>query len=131
MLSAEDSKTRDATPDFPNSKAFCHIELRTRLQKTPAKDAQHAEFLAYMSHELRTPLTAILGFTQVIKMAKDAPELGLKPEEYIDHIDVSAQQLMKVIEAMLGYLEAVCEIEAARQTQDESAHLKTEKRLPT
>jgi len=100
---------------FPPCTKFCSVDLRKRLAKAPVKDAGHAEFLSYMSHEMRTPLTAILGFTQTIKLAKEYPDLDVDHEEYIDHIDVSAQQLMKVVQTMLSYLEDVCDIETARQ----------------
>jgi len=100
---------------FPLPKEFSRTELLKRLAKTPAKHAGHAEFLAYMSHELRTPLTAILGFTQTMKLSQEYPALDIKHDEYIDHIDVSAQHLLGVIQAMLTYLEDVCEIETARR----------------
>ncbi|HEY9079560.1 histidine kinase dimerization/phospho-acceptor domain-containing protein [Magnetovibrio sp.] len=109
---------------FPLCAQFDCIDLRKRLSQSPAKDPGHAEFLAYMSHELRTPLTAILGFTQTMKLAQEYPGLGVNSDEYVDHIDVSAQQLLKVIQTMLSYLEDVCEIETARSANPKFQHKK-------
>jgi len=110
MLNSPLPTDSQPAPLFPGSANFCGIDLHKRLAKSPAQEAVHAEFLAYMSHELRTPLTAILGFTQTIKMAREYPTLDVKREEYVDHIDVSAQQLLKVIQTMLVYLEDVCDV---------------------
>lgn len=96
------------------SALFCDTELRQRLEASPAIKQDHAEFLAYMSHELRTPLTAIIGFTQVLKMAEDVPTFHAKRDEYVHGIDQSAQHLLRMTQAMLSYLERVCEVEATR-----------------
>lgn len=100
---------------FPLSSGFCSKELRKHLAKSPAKDASHAEFLAYMSHEMRTPLTAIIGFAQTIKLSGEGSGIDVNQNEYIEHIDVSAQHLLKVVQSMLSYFEDVCAVEAARK----------------
>ena len=107
-----DQKTKNR---FPPCNKFCSVDLRKRLAKAPLKESGHAEFLSYMSHEMRTPLTAILGFTQTIKLAQEFPNIEVDHAQYIDHIDVSAQQLLKVVQTMLSYLEDVCDIETARR----------------
>lgn len=94
-----------------------HKELRDHLETSPASHVSHAEFLAYMSHELRTPLTAIIGFTQVLKMAKDFPTFDANRDEYVQGIDQSAEHLLRVTQTMLTYLEQVCETEAAQTTK--------------
>jgi len=96
--------------------AFCQVKMRKQLHEAPALGSGHAEFLAYMSHELRTPLTAIMGFTQVLKLADDYPEFQAKRDEYVHGIDESADRLLQVTQTMLCYLEKVCETEQARQT---------------
>jgi len=120
MKSYDQPIGRKSENNLPLASEFCRMELRERLARSPAKDAGHAEFLAYMSYEMRTPLTAILGYTQTIKLSTEYPELDLKHDEYIDHIDVSAQHLLTVIQSMLSYLEDVCALDAARKARGRS-----------
>jgi len=91
------------------STGFCHMELQKRLASSPTNDHGHAAFLSYMSHELRTPLNAIIGFTGMLKILDDCPELGEKRGEYVDGIDQSAQHLLQVVKTMLSYMEKACE----------------------
>jgi len=114
MLNPNQPNEQSTETHYPLCAKFNCIDLRKRLANSPANKAGHAEFLAYMSHELRTPLTAILGFTQTIKLSDEHPGLEVNRDEYIEHIDVSAQHLLKVIQTMLSYLEDVCEVETAR-----------------
>jgi len=114
MLSTDQSDEQTMPTQYPLCAQFNCVDLRKRLANSPANKAGHAEFLAYMSHELRTPLTAILGFTQTIKLSDEHPGLEINRDEYIEHIDVSAQHLLRVIQTMLSYLEDVCEVETAR-----------------
>ncbi len=88
---------------------FDEVAMEAHLAESPAHDGGHAAFLAYMSHELRTPLTAIIGFTQVLKMAADHPQFQPDQDEYLDNIDESATRLLHVAETMLSYLESICE----------------------
>lgn len=93
---------------IPNSKPLCHHELKTRLAKSPAVQADHAEFLAYMSHELRTPLTAILGFSQALKMTDQHPLLEQNRDDYVLGIEQSAEHMLRVTSSILSYLEEIC-----------------------
>jgi PAS domain S-box-containing protein len=54
-------------------------EEMLEAERSARMEAQRAarmkdEFLATLSHELRTPLNAILGWTQVLRMGRQAPE---------------------------------------------------------
>jgi len=65
---------------------------------------------------MRTPLTAIIGFAQTIKLSAEGSGIKEKHNEYIEHIDVSAQHLLMVVQSMLSYFEDVCEIDTARKS---------------
>lgn len=58
------------------------------------------EFLSTMSHELRTPLNAILGFSELLSDVRYGP-LNDRQQRYIDHIHVSGQYLLRLINDIL------------------------------
>lgn len=58
------------------------------------------EFLSTMSHELRTPLNAILGFSELLSDARYGP-LNDRQQRYIDHIHISGQHLLRLINDIL------------------------------
>ena len=97
--------------DYPLASDFSADELKRRLAGSPATDAGHAAFLSYMSHELRTPLTAIIGFSQAMRLSASHPELSVDSNEYAELIEVSSQQLLKVVTIILSYLDEACTIE--------------------
>jgi len=57
-----------------------------------------SEFLATMSHELRTPLNSILGFSEVLSLAK---ELNEKQQKYVRNIQNSGKMLFELINQVL------------------------------
>lgn len=61
-----------------------------------------SDFLAVMSHELRTPLNAIVGYTGLLT-AGVAGEIDAAKADYLERIDVSAMQLLSIIEEVLTY----------------------------
>ncbi len=58
---------------------LCRIQIEKEMvqakQEAEKSNEAKSEFLARMSHELRTPLNAILGFTQLMQMENNVPEL--------------------------------------------------------
>lgn len=58
-----------------------------------------SEFLNIMSHELRTPLNAIIGFSELINMTTEDPEI----QEYNEDILKSGHHLLELIECILKY----------------------------
>ena len=70
-----------------------------RAARSAAEHASHLkdEFLATLSHELRTPLNAILGWSQLLGMNPDKPDL----EQGLDAIQRNARAQTKLIEDLL------------------------------
>lgn len=65
-----------------------------------AKLANNAKntFLSNMSHDMRTPLNAIFGYTLLARQHIETPQNALN---YLDKIDISARQLLDLIEKVL------------------------------
>lgn len=78
-------------------------EYRANLvaAKEAAESAAQAksDFLARVTHELRTPLNSILGMTRLLH---DEPD-PRSTQEYLEILDLSAQQLMALISDILDY----------------------------
>jgi len=79
-------------------------EVTLRHAKDKAEAASHAKtmFLATMSHELRTPLNAIIGFSELMKKQILGPIENEKYLELTGHIYNSGQELLHMVENVLG-----------------------------
>lgn len=65
-----------------------------------AAPADDAELLASMGHELRTPLNAVIGLSDLLARHAYGP-LSEKQSEFVNHINKSGRQLLKLIDDML------------------------------
>jgi signal transduction histidine kinase len=74
--------------------------LRERNEALEAADRLKTHFLSNVSYELRTPLTNILGFAEGLSIGI-AGQLTEKQQEYLGHIQVSSNDLLAVIDAIL------------------------------
>ena len=73
--------------------------LETKLEENREKTEKlKSKFLGNVSHELRTPMNAILGFSNLL-IDKDIPHE--KREEYMEHINQSSSNLLKIVDAMI------------------------------
>ena len=75
-------------------------ELQQANLKIREADRLKSEFLANMSHELRTPMNAIIGFTRLVQR-KAADVLPLKQRENLEKVEISAKQLLALINDIL------------------------------
>jgi len=84
--------------DVSDHKAF---ENRIEQEKEKSETASRAKsaFLAAMSHEIRTPLNGILGFTHVLAQGR----LDDEQREHLELIDISARNLLGIIEEILDF----------------------------
>ena len=76
-----------------------HESLRDQQAAAIANRAK-SEFLSRVSHEMRTPLNAVIGFTQLLRLA---PE-GAGPaqlSDFTDHVLRASQQLLTLINDLL------------------------------
>ncbi|HEY4541692.1 MAG TPA: PAS domain S-box protein [Noviherbaspirillum sp.] len=109
------------------------VETEARAQLQKAKEAAEtasqmkSTFLANMSHEIRTPLGAILGFTELLKRDKAAPE---ERRRYLDIIERNGQSLTQIINDVLdlsqvesGNLKIQPEAVGLRELVQEVVHL--------
>ncbi len=73
-------------------------ELKEAKEKAEESDQLKSSFLLNMSHEVRTPMNGIIGFSQFLR----DPELSSENRiRYINIVNESCQQLLKIIEDIL------------------------------
>ncbi|WP_417514544.1 ATP-binding protein [Minwuia sp.] len=85
-------------------------DQRNRQLSRARAVAEHAaetksRIMANVSHELRTPMNAIVGFSEMMNAEIFGPINNRKYREYSASIHVSAEQLMNIIENMIGMAE--------------------------
>lgn len=90
--------------------AFKNEELERAKSMAEKANAAKSEFLASMSHELRAPLNAILGFAQLMELAKVPPSAA--QQQSIDQILKAGRHLLELITAILD----LAKIESGKAT---------------
>jgi len=75
------------------------LENALEIAKSEAErhDAAKSEFMSRMSHELRTPLNSVIGFSQLLQMELDDPDVL----RMLGHINNSGQHLLNLINEIL------------------------------
>lgn len=100
-------------------------KIHEQLFKAEAANQAKSSFLFTMSHDIRTPMNAILGYSELLK--KEIPSRG-KAADYLDHIFVSGNQLLSLINNVLDMSriesgkivleETLCDLHKTRDTLD-------------
>lgn len=98
-----------------NKELYVRYDQMVSLREiADAANASKSEFLANMSHEIRTPMNAIIGMNYLLKKT----ELTEKQADYVQKVEVSAKNLLRIIDDILDF----SKIEAGKLTL-ESTHL--------
>jgi PAS domain S-box-containing protein len=84
------------TRDISESVALEHA-LEIARAEAERHDAAKSEFMSRMSHELRTPLNSVIGFSQLLQMESDDPDVL----RMLGHINNSGQHLLNLINEIL------------------------------
>jgi signal transduction histidine kinase len=85
----------DVTDNFRMENA-----LRERAEALEAADRLKTGFMSNVSYQLRTPLTNIIGYSEALTLGI-AGELQTKQADYLHDIQVSSQELLAIINAIL------------------------------
>lgn len=84
------------TRDISESVALEHA-LEIARSEAERHDRAKSEFMSRMSHELRTPLNSVIGFSQLLQMESDDPDVL----RMLGHINNSGQHLLNLINEIL------------------------------
>jgi PAS domain S-box-containing protein len=84
------------TRDISEAVALEHA-LEIAKSEAERHDAAKSEFMSRMSHELRTPLNSVIGFSQLLQMELDDPDVL----RMLGHINNSGQHLLNLINEIL------------------------------
>jgi PAS domain S-box-containing protein len=97
--------------DITGQRDLAHEVAAAARDKAAAEAASSAksEFLSRMSHELRTPLNAVLGFAQLLEMARE-PRLAEPHRRHVRLIREAGEHLL----AMIGDLLDLTRIESGQ-----------------
>ncbi|HWA83678.1 MAG TPA: PAS domain-containing sensor histidine kinase [Fimbriimonadaceae bacterium] len=114
FLAVSISPIRDAAGTVLGSSAIVRDVTEYRRAEAAEREKREAElanqakseFLSRMSHELRTPLNSILGFTQLLEMRTDDPNVT----EATLHISRAGRHLLALINEVLD----IARIESGR-----------------
>jgi signal transduction histidine kinase/DNA-binding response OmpR family regulator len=99
--------------DYSKKANKAKVEAEMAKEQSDLANRSKSLFLANMSHELRTPLNAILGFTRLMKLNTDIPEVEQKNLEIINR---SGEHLLSLINNVLD----ISKIEAGQTEIDNS-----------
>ncbi|MBX2853853.1 MAG: response regulator [Rhodobacteraceae bacterium] len=75
-------------------------DLLRAQRETEATSRAKSSFLATVSHELRTPLNAVIGFSEVLMISADDPEMI---KEYAGEIRSGGHNLLKMVNNIIFY----------------------------
>jgi signal transduction histidine kinase len=84
------------TRDISESVALEHA-LEIARSEAERHDHAKSEFMSRMSHELRTPLNSVIGFSQLLQMESNDPDVL----RMLGHINNSGQHLLNLINEIL------------------------------
>ncbi len=94
----EPSHRTDELGILHNSLEKLVSNLQVMLAERSKANKMKDEFLANMSHEIRTPLNAVIGLTHLAGQEGVSAE---KRTQYLDHIKISAESLLGIINDIL------------------------------
>ncbi len=72
--------------------------LKATVQQAERESQAKTSFLFNMSHDIRTPMNAITGYTAMAKKYVNYPD---RVTDYLEKIDISGQQLLRLINQVL------------------------------